>query len=59
MFSMLLMTFHTHVIRAMRGIDDMICAHYPFQDKEDFLTALYGTSLRTLVDIHMRNCHTD
>ena len=72
----------------MRDIGDMIWAHYPSHDEEDFyiasacshtaccdfyttylvksgalpvgfFTALYGTSLRTLVDTHMRHRHTD
>ena len=43
---------------SMRDIDDMIWAHYPSQE-EDFFTALYGTSPRTLVDTHMRHRHTD
>ena len=44
---------------SMRDIDDMIWAHSPSQDEEDFFTALYGTSLRSLVDTHMRHRHTD
>ena len=43
---------------SMRDIDDMIWAHYPSQE-EDFFTALYGTSPRTLVDTHMRHRHSD